>query len=288
MPPGLTLSPAGVVTGTNTAAGKFTFTAKVADSTGATATATQGMTVFPPFAATSLCAKGCNVGVGCTTCGTFGAISGGAGPYVFKLLSGTTPPGMNWNGRLSLIGGFPAPPPPNFSAGPPPPPLPFTVSVTDDFQVTRTVTAYWNVFSAVDFVQNSGAPYAGCYQPGSGSCTIAASGYSLTYTLGNPSDNIAVVVVKSCYDNPNAQLLCSDDPGAGPLSSYIPPGWTAAAKNGALTVGMNCGNPDQCGAKTGTAGQWFGDVFIVLVDKGACVAPASSRSALTADVNIDI
>lgn len=286
LPPGLALSPQGVISGNNTKAGNFGFTLTVTDSNSTTASAAAKMTVFPAFAVSSPCAKFCNVGVGCTVCGTFGAISGGAGPYTYKIVSGAPPPGMSWNGRLSLIGAFPAPPPPNLAQGPPPAPIPFTVSVTDDFGVTRTVTPNWSEFGAVNFVSNSGPPYAGCYQPGSGACTIAASGYSLTYTLGNPTDNIAVVVVRACYDNANGQIVCSDDPGAGPLADYIPPGWTATAKGGSVTVSVDCGNPDQCTAKTGGV-QWAGDVYIVLVDKGACVAPANARSAMTADVNID-
>jgi Putative Ig domain len=279
VPPGLSLSPAGALTGKNTTAGVFSFVAKVTDSAGGTASGNVKLTVFPAFAATSLCAKACNVGAQCTACGTFGKISGGAGPYTYKLVSGLTPAGMQWNKALSLVGPFPAPPPPNLAAGPPPPPQPFTVQVTDDFGVTKTVTAYWNVFTGVDFGTSTSA---GCYN-GPGSCSDS----SLTYSGGNPADNMAVVVVKACYDDPNAKYVCSDDAGAGPLASYLPPGWSAKASGGTVTVGMDCGNPDTCAAKTGYPG-WYGDVYIVLRDKGACVAPANVQSPQTADVNIDI
>lgn len=286
MPPGLSVSPQGVITGNNTTAGNYNFTVQVTDSTGATATASKAMTVFPAFNVNSICAKVCNVGAGCTLCGTFGAISFGAAPYIYKIVSGAPPAGMSWNGRLGVIGAFPSPPPPNLAAGPPPAPVPFSVSVTDDFGVTRVATPTWRVFSPVNFVEVNGAPpFAGCYQPGPGVCTIAASGYSLNYSLGNPADNIAVVVIRACHDAATGAILCSDDVGAGPLSNYIPPGWTATAKGGSLTVGMNCGNPDQCTAKTGGV-RWAGDVYIVLVDRGACVA-SPNQSALTADINID-
>ena len=288
LPPGLTLSAAGVITGNHRKVGTFAFTVKVMDSAGATATGKASIKVFPAFTVSQPCARACNVGVGCTRCGTFGSISGGAGPYVYKLVSGIVPPGMRWN-NLALIGAFPAPPPPNLAVGPPPPPQPFTVSVTDDFKVTRTVTAFWNIFPAVNFVPApaGGAPSGGCYQPGSGVCDNVSSGYPISYSLGNPVDNVKVVVVRACFDDPNATLKCSDDAGAQPLAYYIPPGWSATASGGTVMVGMNCGQPDQCAAKTGGV-QWFGDVFIVLVDKGACVAPAAVQSALTVDVNIDI
>ncbi len=57
LPPGLTLSPGGVLNGNNTAAGKFTFTAQVKDSTAATATGSTNMTVFPPLTVSQPCAQ---------------------------------------------------------------------------------------------------------------------------------------------------------------------------------------------------------------------------------------
>ena len=288
LPPGLTLSGGGVITGKNTQSGTFAFTVKVTDYAGATALGKIGMTVFSPFAVSQPCSTYCNVGVGCTVCGAFGSYSGGAGPYTFKIVSGTPPPGMGWK-QLSLTGAFPPPPPPNITAGPPPPATPFTVQVTDGFSVSKTVTAYWNIFPAANFVPdpNGGPPSGGCYSPGSGVCDNVSTGSPISYTLGNPVDKISVVVVKACFDDPNATYICSTDSGAQPLAYYIPPGWYGTAKGGAVTVGMNCGNPDQCTPKTGGV-QWYGDVYIVLVDKGACVAPSATQSALTVDVNIDI
>ena len=286
--PGLSLSPGGVITGTSSKAGSFAFVAKVTDSTGAAATGKATIAVFPAFAVSQPCARACNVAIGCNVCGGFGSYSGGAGPYTFKIVSGAPPPGMGWK-ALSVTGAFPAPPPPNLSTGPPPPAQPFTVQVTDGFSVSKTVTAYWNIFPAVNFVpdQSGGAPSGGCYSPGSGVCDNVSSGYPISYTLGNPSDNIAVVVLSACFDDPNANSVCSTDVGAQPLSYYLPPGWYATAKGGVVTVGMNCGNPDKCAAKTGGV-RWYGDVIIVLVDKGACVAPSAKQSALQVDVNIDI
>jgi len=279
--PGLALSTAGVITGTSTAAGTFAFTAKVTDSAGTSATGKATITVFPAFAVSQPCATMCIVGAGCTVCGSFGKLAGGAGPYTYKVVGGAAPSGMTWN-RLSVAGPFPTPPPPpppSTTTAPPPPPPGISVQVTDGFGVTKTVTARWNIFTRVDFGTSTNA---GCYN-GPGSCSDS----SLTYSGGNPSDNMVVVVVKACYDDPNATYICSDDVGAGPLASYLPPAWTATANGGTVTVGMDCGNPDACLPKTGYAG-WYGDVFIVVRDKGACVAPGNSLSTQTADVNIDI
>jgi hypothetical protein len=275
LPPGLVISEAGVVSGTNTKAGTFTFVAKVTDSAGATATGSAKIIVFPSFTATSLCAKACNVGVGCTVCGTFGKLAGGAGPYTYKLLSGAAPTGMTLK-SLSVTGPFPTPP----TSGAPAPSL--SVQVTDGFDVSRVVSASWNIFPALDFVATDGAPGTGCYN---GTAPGNCSDSSLTYTLGNPSDQVKVVAVKACYDDVNANYICST--GKADLASYLPPGWTASASGGVVTVGMDCGTPDQCGARTGSS-NWYGDVYIVLVDMGGCVAPGASQSSYQADVNIDI
>src|SRR5262249_43264589 len=108
VPPGLALSAQGVLTGNNTTAGKHAFTAQVTDSTGATAAAPRGMTVFPALAVTQPCATMCFVGVGCTQCGRFGTVTGGAGPYHYKLAGGAVPTGMTMNGFV-LQGPFPIP-----------------------------------------------------------------------------------------------------------------------------------------------------------------------------------
>src|SRR5690348_3542011 len=55
LPPGLTLSTDGTISGTSTTAGRFNFSPEVKDSTGATATAATAITVFPALAANGTC-----------------------------------------------------------------------------------------------------------------------------------------------------------------------------------------------------------------------------------------
>jgi hypothetical protein len=206
---------------------------------------------------------------------------GGAGPYTYKVTAGAIPAGMSRNG-LTLNGPFPAM---NLGSGVPvdvvvkgPLFLPYTltVQVTDGFGVSRSVKANWYVFNPIDFVQpvSGGAPYAGCYSgPAPGTCQST----DLQYTLGSPYDNVAVKVTKVCYYDSQQVLQCPTD--AAGIAAALPPGWYATAKSGTVTVGMDCGT---------ACSNWYGDVYIVLVDKANCVSPGNVISGSEADVNIDI
>jgi len=255
LPPGLSVSPQGVLTGNDTTSGKYTFTAQVTDSTGATATGTQSMTVFPPLTVSQPCAQVCYVGMGCTFCGRFGTVTGGAGPYHYNLTGGAVPPGMTLNG-FALQGPFPVPQVaqlPNADltfAGPPITKLlwPLTVSVTDDFGVTKTVGAnFWEFFPLQIQCTNS----APCTLSGNTSGTVAG------YQFGSPADNVSVQVVQVC-NSVGANCVAG--------STGLPSGWVASAKTGLINVSWDFG--------VGFSAQ----VTIDLVDHGGCVSPTYAVS----------
>jgi hypothetical protein len=122
LPPGLTLSTSGLISGTPTTAGPFSFTVKVTDSTGGTAliaiTPSCGITIAPP-ALVAMCAPGTTGQVGVSFSSQVQA-SGGTAPYTFTLNSGSLPPGLTLS-TSGLISGTPT------TAGP----FSFTVKVTD-------------------------------------------------------------------------------------------------------------------------------------------------------------
>ena len=103
LPPGLTLRSTGVLSGTPTSAGVFTFTVQATDDNGCTGTKSydlttiicQTITVGPP----SLVAGT----VGSAYSQTFTA-SGGTGPYTFARTTGTLPPGLTLSGSGALSG----------------------------------------------------------------------------------------------------------------------------------------------------------------------------------------
>jgi hypothetical protein len=124
LPPGLTLNPTtGVISGTPTTTGSFTFTVKVTDSTpGQHATATTancGITIAPPDM-TAQCASATTGKVG-VAYSSFITVTGGTSPYTFAIASGALPGGLTLNTSTGEISGTPT------SAGP----FTFTVKVTD-------------------------------------------------------------------------------------------------------------------------------------------------------------
>jgi len=251
MPPGLTVSPQGVVTGNNTTAGKYNFTVQVTDSTGAKATGSTNMTVFPPLTVSQPCAQVCYVGVGCSSCGRFGSLSGGAGPYHYKLAGGTVPTGMTLSG-FALQGPFPVPSVTGcicdvLVAGPPITRIPYSLSasVTDDFGVTKTVAANFLEFFPLQLQCTTTSP---CTCQGTSACNSIAA-----YSFGSPQDNVSVQVVQVC--DLATGLTCL------PGTTGLPAVWSVTAKGGLINVSLD--------PTTGFSGR----VTVDLVDHGACVAP---------------
>ena len=284
LPPGLSLSTAGVITGKNTAAGKFPFQVKVTDSAGATVTGQTTIGVFAALAVSQPCGTLCWVGMDCTTCGRFGGVSGGLAPYKFKVVGGTVPTGMTLTG-LTLSGAFPLPllapfPIDVIAVGPPVPvkiTFNLTVQVSDVFGATRNVTGNWQLFGPINLACPAGVQCISCPSTNTpGDCTDS----TIQYGFGSPDDNVAVQVVKVC----DVQGVCAITPTG--IAAALPPGWTATADGGTVNVSMSCNNlcPDGSG---GFGNSFYGDVYIQLVDNGRCVS-ATHKLSTVGIVNIDI
>jgi Bacterial Ig-like domain (group 3)/FG-GAP-like repeat/Putative Ig domain/FG-GAP repeat len=108
LPPGLTLnSSTGVIGGTPSALGSFSFTIQVADSTGTspgTATSNCGITIAPA-PVTLACAS--NAGQVDAPYSSSLAATGGVPPYTFSFIAGSLPLGLTLNGSTGAIGGTP-------------------------------------------------------------------------------------------------------------------------------------------------------------------------------------
>ncbi|MEP6752597.1 MAG: hypothetical protein ABI959_07615 [Candidatus Dormiibacterota bacterium] len=114
----------------------------VSDAGSRAAFKTGSLTVYNPLAVTQRCTQLCSVEEGCTVCGVFGGVSGGQGPYHYKITSDNRPTGMGVSG-LTLTGPFPAP----GALGA----FDLTIQVSDAFGAKRTVSAAWYVFSHIAF-----------------------------------------------------------------------------------------------------------------------------------------
>jgi hypothetical protein len=175
LPAGIRLSTAGVVSGTPSAAGHPTFTVTVRDSAAAIASSPSSINVVSRLAISTPCASLCSVESGCTVCGAFGSISGGAGPFRYTVTGGAVPAGMGLNG-LTVTGPFPPPGPLGAYS--------LTVVVTDQLGVQQTAPANWNVFAHLALATTK----ATCTQS-SAQCTI-----QIAYSGGTPGGTPTVSV----------------------------------------------------------------------------------------------
>jgi putative Ig domain-containing protein len=110
LPAGLTLSTPGTISGTPTASGSFTFTAKVTDSTIPIAqTATESFTITVAAAVTPVTISTGSVPSGQvgTAYSTTLAASGGTTPYTWSISSGALPAGMSLAASTGTFSGTP-------------------------------------------------------------------------------------------------------------------------------------------------------------------------------------
>jgi len=136
-PPGISVNgPTGVLSGTPTTAGTYSFTIRVTDSTTPTAqiaTKTFSLTILAGFTITTPSPLPSGT-VGTAYSQTL-ASTGGVGPYTWVRVGGTYPPGISVNGPTGVLSGTPT------TAGT----YSFTIRVTDSTTPTAQVTT--KVFS---------------------------------------------------------------------------------------------------------------------------------------------
>ena len=161
LPAGLTLSSAGALSGTPTAAGTFNFTVRLEDAAGASATREYSLPVvdLPSVTTTSLSA----VTVG-QAVSTSVAASSGTTPYSWAVSAGALPAGISLNATTGALTGTPS------AAGV----ATFTVRVTDANSLSATEALSWTVNAAPSITTSTLAETtAGRPFP---SATLAATG----------------------------------------------------------------------------------------------------------------
>jgi hypothetical protein len=166
LPPGLSLSGTGDITGTPTAQGSFSFTARVADSGGRSATrALQIVIEPPPPAITTTSLAGGRVGVAYSASL---AAAGGTTPYAWAISAGSLPAGLSLSGNT--ISGTPT------AAGN----SDFTVRVTD--ATNRTDSRALQISIAPPAVSVSTTSLPGATVGAAYSQSLSATGGTLPYT----------------------------------------------------------------------------------------------------------
>lgn len=112
IPPGLTLAPSGLVSGTPTGSGSYAFTVQVTDNLGATVLKSYSFII--PAPTLSMSAAVPNAGTGQAYSHQLTG-SGGTAPYSFLLETGSLPPGITLNSAGLLSGNSPTPGDYNFT-----------------------------------------------------------------------------------------------------------------------------------------------------------------------------
>lgn len=106
LPPGLSASSSGTISGTPTQAGTFSFTAQATDTSGGRASGGVTISIAPPALTVSSMVSLPNGILGSEYAGQIVTPAGGVAPYSFAISSGSLPPGLTFtNGQ---IGGTPS------------------------------------------------------------------------------------------------------------------------------------------------------------------------------------
>jgi len=275
LPGGLSISSAGIVSGTPTAAGGFNPVILLQDSAEQAAGASRPITVVPHVAANGLCTKLCSVEQDCVTvCGAYTNVSGGVAPYSYAFTGGTLPAGTSLNGA-SLAGTFTTVQPAT----------PFTATVTDAFGATSSVNSVFLVFAHIAMPQTSfscGNSPSSCtiqirYTGGSGAPTVKVIGISQAFFNGQPIAGSPSMTVPS-----GTPLSCSFASAPPPVvPTGLPANTTITSGGGVVTLGI--GPPDQL-----TYCQYVARVTIVLVDQSPCAPGPVNCTSNSATIDIEI
>ncbi|MEU4472490.1 fibronectin type III domain-containing protein [Micromonospora sp. NPDC023888] len=197
LPPGVTLNPStGLLSGTPTTAGSFSFTVQVADASDLTASRAATIVIAPP---PSLTFPPPPPGEANVVYSDQLTVTGGTGPFTWSISAGALPPGLSLNTGTGLLSGIPS------AAGS----FGFTVRIVDSFgqsdtrpatlvirqTATLTLTSSTTTVSfgtPVTFTATAGPA------PATGTVTFTAvSATGNTVTLGTVplSGNIATLTV---------------------------------------------------------------------------------------------
>ena len=109
IPTGLSTTSAGILSGTPTVAGTFSFTVRVTDSSGTVQTATKSLSLTI-VSALAILTSSLPPGTAGTAYSTTLSPAGGTLPYIWAVTSGSLPAGLTLNSSTGVISGTPTAP----------------------------------------------------------------------------------------------------------------------------------------------------------------------------------
>ncbi|MEV4181328.1 fibronectin type III domain-containing protein [Streptosporangium canum] len=229
LPPGLILNAStGVLSGTPTAAGGYSFTVKVLDAQSQSDTTTVSLTVVPQPAFTFPAPPAAQVGVAYSVPLT---VSGGTVPYTWSVSAGSLPPGLTLNASTGVLSG--------------------TSTTTGGYPVTfRAVDANGQATTrAVTLVVTSGPLVVVKTASASSAVTGGTVGYTITVDNTGPSaftgvmvnDALAGILDDAAY-NGDATATAGSVSFAGQTLTWT--GNVAAGTGVTITYSITVNNPD--------------------------------------------
>ena len=208
LPAGLSLSSAGVISGTPTAAGPFSFTVQATDNSSISGqraysgSVAAAAVVLTPAASTLPAAR-----LNTAYAGQTFTASGGTAPYTYAS-SGTLPTGMTFNASTGVLGGTPT------AAGS----FTFTITATDSSTGTGAPftsgnTSYTLVVNSTNADLSALALSSGTLAPGFGAGTLA-------YTATVPNASSTITVTATAADS-GATILVNGAAATTPVALNV-------------------------------------------------------------------
>jgi len=200
LPAGLTLSAAGLVSGTPSTAGTYTFTVQASDSGSPAQTATKTLSIAvaavpPPLSINTSSLPNGTMGVNYSA--TLSA-NGGTSPYNWSVISGSLPTGLTLAASAAQVSGTPSVAG-NYS---------FTLQVTDSSSPVQTATQAYSVNIAANPPVITTTSLADAVQNSAYTSTLAATGgvppYSWSLVSGSLPPGLTLSAAGVISGNPNA------------------------------------------------------------------------------------
>ena len=228
LPAGITLSSAGVLSGTPTTTGSYPFTVNVIDANKGVATASITLVVTAALALTFSAPPSGTVGVAYTD--TFTAANGTT-PYTFSISAGTLPAGLTLNASTGVVSGTPT------TAGT----SSFTVKVTDAKSATATFATSITILSSMLTVAVTASP-ATAAPGGTVTYTITATNSGQTALTGATFTDALSDVLDDATYNGDASATAGSVSFASPNLTWT--GTLAVGAVATITFSVTVNNPD--------------------------------------------